>query len=225
MSPGIGHVVLSVSTRGAGRARIGDRIGRGDLLHGERQAGHSAPMNGLALLTLKLASELGYCLENFDDGAQWDFGAIATRGIPDAEGRETVLLFDPDSLVRFDEADGPRLLAVPGRPGAYGVSGKSPDPRESGESREFRPVRVDMNEAKGESVGTEDDGMAPRIALAPGLYAFTQWRAPDAPSLMEGIEYFAREIWWEGVECRGPWILRRVAEDGRIATQLLVRMD
>jgi hypothetical protein len=41
---------------------------------------------------------------------------------------------------------------------------------------------------------------------------------------MEGLEWFAREAWWERSAALGPYILRRVREDGRLATQALRRL-
>jgi hypothetical protein len=41
---------------------------------------------------------------------------------------------------------------------------------------------------------------------------------------MTGLEWFARETWWEKAGGRGPYILRRVREDGGLATQALRRI-
>jgi hypothetical protein len=162
-------------------------------------------MNGYALLTLKLAAGLSYRRKGCEDEAFADFDAVAARGIPSEEGGETVLLYAPRSLIRFDDADGPRALREPGRPDAFGVSGEPGCERKTG-----IPA---------------DEAAAPRIVLEPGLYAFMQWRVRDAASIREGIEFYARETWWEGLSIVGPWILRRVAEEGKIATQLLGRLE
>jgi hypothetical protein len=60
-------------------------------------------------------------------------------------------------------------------------------------------------------------------SVAAGSYLFLQWRAGDEEELLEGIEWFARESWWERAATTGPYILRRIREDGRLATQLLRR--
>ncbi len=60
--------------------------------------------------------------------------------------------------------------------------------------------------------------------LGPGAYAFVQWRPTDEGELLAGLEWFAREAWWERAAVEGPYILRRVREDGRLATQALRRI-
>ncbi len=60
--------------------------------------------------------------------------------------------------------------------------------------------------------------------IGAGLHAFMQWRPVSEQALREGVEYFARESWWERMTIAGPWILRQVLEDGKVATQLLGRL-
>jgi len=60
--------------------------------------------------------------------------------------------------------------------------------------------------------------------LKAGGYVFLQWRPRDEAELLEGLEWFARESWWERSQAIGPYILRRVREDGRLATQALRRL-
>jgi hypothetical protein len=67
-------------------------------------------------------------------------------------------------------------------------------------------------------------GAARGAELAAGSYAFLQWRPRDEEELLIGLEWFAREAWWEGAAARGPYVLRRVREDGRLATQVLRRL-
>jgi hypothetical protein len=67
-------------------------------------------------------------------------------------------------------------------------------------------------------------GAARGTELAAGSYAFMQWRPGDEEELSEGLEWFAREAWWERSAARGPYILRRVREDGALATQALRRL-
>jgi len=64
----------------------------------------------------------------------------------------------------------------------------------------------------------------PGRSLAAGTYAFLQWRPSGEEGLLEGLEWFARESWWESRDLSGPYILRRVREDGRLATQVLRKM-
>lgn len=73
-------------------------------------------------------------------------------------------------------------------------------------------------------------------------YRFMQWRPGaeaadelpdsgimDAPgpaamrALREGLEYFARELWWVDEKTEGPWFFRALREDGKVAYQLLRR--
>ncbi len=166
-------------------------------------------MAGYTLLTLKLASALSYRRVDFEAEKFRDFAAVSAEGIPSAEGGETVLFYSPASLVRFDEAEGPCILALPGKPERFGVSRENH--HEEGEDKAEEGKAGEVKEEEG-------------LTLEPGLYAFMQWRVADAAGLAGGIEYFARETWWEKLGCRGPWILRRVAEDGKIATQLLARL-
>jgi hypothetical protein len=60
--------------------------------------------------------------------------------------------------------------------------------------------------------------------LEAGVYAFVQWRPVDEGEVMAGLEWFAREAWWERVSVEGPYMLRRLREDGRLATQALRRI-
>jgi hypothetical protein len=68
-------------------------------------------------------------------------------------------------------------------------------------------------------------GGSDSTVLSIASYAFLQWRPADEQEQSAGIEWFAREAWWERVEASGPYILRRVREDGKLATQLLRRMS
>lgn len=61
----------------------------------------------------------------------------------------------------------------------------------------------------------------PETVLGTGSYAFLQWRPSDEEELADGLEYFARESWWERIDAKGPYIVRRVREDGKLATQVL----
>jgi hypothetical protein len=61
--------------------------------------------------------------------------------------------------------------------------------------------------------------------LAAGSYIFLQWLPLDENELLEGLEWFAREAWWERAAAKGPYFLRRIREDGRLATQAMRRID
>jgi hypothetical protein len=66
---------------------------------------------------------------------------------------------------------------------------------------------------------------APRgLELAAASYVFLQWRPRGEAELEAGLEWFAREAWWGRYPARGPYILRRVREDGGLATQALRRL-
>ena len=66
--------------------------------------------------------------------------------------------------------------------------------------------------------------LGPSARLGAGLWIFTQWRPADGGELAEGVEWFAREAWWEGRELEGALFLRLVREDERLAFQLLRRL-
>lgn len=109
------------------------------------------------------------------------------------EGEE-LFLFEAEELIAFDPEEGPRLRApsLPA-PSFYG--------RLAG-------------------AGAGGAGEKTPYSLAPGSYLFMQWRPSGEAELREGIEYFAREAWWEQERARGPYLLRRLGEDGKVATQL-----
>jgi hypothetical protein len=117
-----------------------------------------------------------------------------------AEGEEELFLFDEESLVEFDPDEGPMLRRPMPGPRYYG---RRPGP------------------------GKEPTGGAtfPSARLDAGSYSFLQWRPRDEAELTEGLEWFARECWWERSGARGPYFLRRVREDGKLATQALRRVQ
>ncbi|MCE1195184.1 hypothetical protein LWX53_01615 [bacterium] len=67
-------------------------------------------------------------------------------------------------------------------------------------------------------------GGAPAFRLEAGDYLFHQWRASAYANLEDGLEDFARQVWWEGERTEGPWLLRVVREDGKTAFQGLRRL-
>jgi hypothetical protein len=113
------------------------------------------------------------------------------------EGEEELFLFDEEELVSYDPDEGPKLLGPLPRPRFYGRRPAGPGSERIGSSS---------------------------MELRAGGYAFLQWRPQDDAELMEGLEWFARESWWERVGAVGPYILRRVIEHGKLATQALRRL-
>jgi len=128
------------------------------------------------------------------------------------EGAEELFLFDEAELVRFDPDEGPRIAAALPRPGFYGRGlGRGAPARE-------------CSTGSGDADPADAAGGAVRRELPRGKYAFMQWRPADEADLRQGLEWFARETWWEGTATEGPYILRRLREDGKLATQVLRRV-
>ena len=164
-------------------------------------------MPDLELLTLDLRAPLAYPgLENPPipgiplsgrafAGAASGVLAEARLGEDLEEGMEEIFLLDGEELVLFDPDEGPRLRSPLPAPRYYGR-------RESG--------------AASPEAGA--------YTLAPGEYAFVQWTPRDAEELERGLEWFARETWWERMAVCGPYVLRRVREHSRLATQALRRL-
>lgn len=169
-------------------------------------------MPALQLLTLDLRSPLPYLgLENPPlAGAPLEGMVLipspggkaveAALGLGLAEGEEEVFMFDEASLVDYDPDEGPRIGRPLPAPGYYG--------RGAAGGRESRAT-----------IGKPASGELPS-----GRYAFAQWRPRDEEELAEGLEWFARELWWERSPTEGPFIVRRVREDGALATQALRRL-
>jgi hypothetical protein len=160
-------------------------------------------MSALELLTLELRSPLPFFgLENPPlAGAPLSGWTLLPRpdlvrvGIGEdmEEGEEELFVFDEEELVSFDPDEGPALRRPLPSPRFYGRR-STPGPGS------------EPGAAKG---------------LPAGSYAFLQWRPRDEGELIEGLEWFAREVWWEGAAVKGPYALRRLREDGRLATQAL----
>jgi hypothetical protein len=174
-------------------------------------------MTELELFTLDLHSSIAYVgMENPPivgaplTGAALlpaDSGGFREVGLGSdmEEGEEELFVFDAEELVAFDPDEGPSLRLPLPRPRYYG---RRPAKRPGEASGEKKPER-----APSETV------------LATGSYSFVQWRPRDEEELAAGLEWFAREVWWERVEASGPYILRRVREDGKLATQALRRLS
>ena len=108
--------------------------------------------------------------------------------------RTTQLRTNCLDLIVFDPDDGPRLATELPSPFFYG----------RGLSKE--------------SIEADRKGS---FLLIPGEYLFFQWRPKNEPELREGLEWFARESWWEDQKADGPYIVRRILEDKALATQVL----
>ncbi len=130
-----------------------------------------------------------------------------------AEGEEELFAFEADTLVAFDPDEGPRLARPLPAAAFYGRSSGGACPgcaaRSRGGPPEPRPAPAG---------GVE-------LGLPVGRYLFLQFRPADQEGLAEGIEWFAREAWWEGKRAEGPYLLRRVKEDHKLATQILRRLQ
>jgi hypothetical protein len=186
-------------------------------LTGETLAG--APRGALSELVSALAAGRGAG----GSGASGEAAALPSsggRGGSLAEGEEELFVFDETQLVLFDLDEGPRVPRPLPLPGFYGRGGKG---RASG----FLEHGAGREVAAPSNAGIIPGDPAPRPAeymIPPGRYLFLQFRPADEEELAEGLEYFAREAWWTGAACVGPWMLRRLREDGRMASQILRRL-
>ncbi len=148
-------------------------------------------MESLTLLSLRLHAPLAYA--GMENPPFAGLGK-ERQGKDLGEGDEEVFIFDDEDLIAFDPDDGPRTRGELPPPSFHG---RLADPK------------------AGHGPGQEP------WTLPAGDYLFMQWRPVDASETLAGIEWFAREGWWEGDPGKGPFILRRILEDGRLATQLL----
>jgi hypothetical protein len=166
-------------------------------------------MADLELLTLDLRSNLAYSgMENPPiSGAPLSGRTILPSvsgslveldlGMDMENGEEELFLFDEEELVAFDPDEGPVLHWPLPRPRFFG-----------------------RRAADGKLLAS----LPSSAGLAAGGYAFAQWRPRDEDELRKGLEWFAREAWWERARTTGPYVLRRVLEDGKLATQALRRL-
>jgi len=164
-----------------------------------------------------------------------------------AEGDEELFAFDEAELFVFDADEGPRVSKPLPPPRFYGRASRSLQPDASPSSRpqaetaraastapapaETLAAPPEAKIAAGEKTAaggpipeaTAASLQAPGEArgLPSGDYLFMQWRPTDDEELAEGIEWFAREAWWERFPTLGPFFVRRIAEDGKIAVQAL----
>ncbi|MEI6387996.1 MAG: hypothetical protein WCQ50_15310 [Spirochaetota bacterium] len=113
---------------------------------------------------------------------------------PDTEEAGELYLFSPDSFEATE--DGPRARLP--HPLPYAAFSSAP--------------------------GLDEGAGAPGFCIEAGAWLFAQWRPASAEDLDLGMEWFAREAWWEQKRLDGPWLLRLVREDGQTAFQLLRRL-
>lgn len=151
---------------------------------------------GIERPAIKAAPLSGSVLIPHEDGRLYE----VPSGLGLAEDEEEIFLFDTEKLVEFDADNGPELVPSLPAPDFYG-----------------RRISAGSSAFKGASLE--------RRELPRGRYAFMQWRAESEEELRLGLEWFIREIWWEQMKLEGPYILRRLCEDGKLATQILRRLS
>lgn len=120
-------------------------------------------------------------------------GAGALFALPAdlAEGAEELFVFPQEGLISFDPDDGPRAAKTLPLPAFHGRGGRG-----------------------AAALGSP-------WSIPAGSYLFMQFRPQEEAEFLEGLEWFAREAWWEGQKSQGPWLVRRLREDGGLATQIL----
>lgn len=109
---------------------------------------------------------------------------------------DSLWVFDPADLIATHPDDGPR-------------------------------VKLPLSSASfsGKLVDSPDSPEGVLFTIPSGEYVFLQWRKADYLAVEEGIEDFVRQIWWEDMNTEGPWMLRMVREDDRVAYQGLRRIS
>ena len=161
------------------------------------------------LLSLSLRAEI-----EFPEALQ----VAATRGDyfpagPRQEGDEELHRFDRSLIAA--SPDGPRCRR-PLSPPLASYRRSTPSSAESKDPAE--------GEIPDEGGPPADGHRVSGARLEAGAWLFAQWRPADGRELAEGIEWFAREAWWEGRELEGEPYLRLVREDGKLAFQLFWRL-
>lgn len=96
----------------------------------------------------------------------------------------------------------------------------SPEASYRRRGRENSAIETRAQEGRTDARAVADPGSR----LETGFWLFAQWRPAAGGELALGIEWFAREAWWEGRKLEGPLYLRLVREDGGLAFQLLGRL-
>ncbi len=151
----------------------------------------------LALLDLDLRSPLDFFPRTLPAPSPEDFFPEG----PKAEGEESLYLFGEGILVHGP--DGPAC----------------PQPLD-GPLSAWGNRRLEGGASAGSQPRLGEEG----YRLDTGHWLFMQWRPASGRELREGIEWLARESWWEGRRVAGPLHLRLVREDRKLAWQLLWRL-
>ncbi|MEN6297899.1 MAG: hypothetical protein ABFC92_08135 [Rectinema sp.] len=157
----------------------------------------------IALRILHLHRALHYV--PIEKPAHFDETALAKLA---SQFGECLLVFQKSAFFAMT-GDGPRLSGNPEPDAAYRIAAQeTPSPAGMG----------GQNSAGGAPFG---------FLLAAGDYVFFQWHAwhetekSARPSYAAMLEEVVREIWWQRLECEGPWFLRLVFEDDKVAVQAL----
>ncbi|MBL8966724.1 MAG: hypothetical protein JNG85_06920 [Spirochaetaceae bacterium] len=146
------------------------------------------------------------------------------------EGEEELFIFEEAELIEFDPDDGPRVILPLPPPRFYGrMAAPTKGDRKAKAEPSIPAPGAPAPEAPagdGTAAPPSKDGAKPpktsvEYSLAPGTYLFMQFRPLDAEEMRSGLEWFARESWWEAAAARGPYLVRRIAEDGELATQII----
>lgn len=168
------------------------------------------PLN--ELLTLRLAVPLEYAQVSLGECGDWE--VLLGKLRPGIEGMESAVLFDRRAFIADDPFSGPKALPGPGVIRAAGISERKT--RDScGRGGSFR---------EGPEGQDGPDRDSPLLIQA-GSYAFMQTRAATGSQLAQALERFARDVWWEKLAVREEWYLRMVAEDGKLAVQILAALE
>ncbi len=162
------------------------------------------PLN--EVLTLRLAVPLEYALVSLGECGGWD--ALFGKLRPGLEGMESAALFDRGAFITDDPFSGPKALPEPGVIRAAGISG--------------RKTRDSCGQEQNLPHHPEKDCI---LTIQAGSYAFMQTRAATGSQLADAVERFARDVWWEKLAVREEWHLRMVAEDGKLAVQILAALE
>lgn len=132
-------------------------------------------------------------------------GAAAIWPLPPLEeGAEELFAFDAGEAVVDHGDEGPTILR--------------PLPAARFHGRGVRASAVGVGEGGDAAAG------APH-RLDAGEYAFVQFQAAGQEELLEAMNDFVRDCWWEGLRVEGPLYLRRIGEDGSTALQLLRKAE
>jgi hypothetical protein len=139
-----------------------------------------------------------------------------------SEGEEELFALEAEELVAFDPDEGPRLAdPLP----ALRFYGRSAGGSACGGCSACGPAALGGDRGDSQPAPVQPPCGDAERSLPAGRYLFLQFRPADRAELASGLEWFAREAWWQGKRCSGPYFVRRVKEDGKLATQILRREE